>query len=98
MLDYGTLSKIVEKAAKSALGRESVVRVFTEPGSDAEGQDALRITLVVTPSAVETIDGDALLDNILKIHDALWERGEQRTPMVSYATEEELAEIDDTEP
>jgi len=98
MLDYAELSKIVEKAAKSALGRRSVVRVFTEPGSDAEGQDALRITLVVTPSAVETIDGDALLDNILKIHVALWERGEQRTPMVSYATEEELAEIDDSEP
>ncbi len=52
MLDYAKTSQVVEKAARSALGKKNVVRVFTESGADAEGHDALRITIVVTPDAV----------------------------------------------
>lgn len=96
-MDYGDVSKVVEKAAKSALGRKNVVRVFTEPSSDAEGRDALRITIVLVPGAVDRAEGDALLNNLLKIHDSLYELGEQRTPIVGYATEEELAEIGNPE-
>jgi len=97
MLDYDEISRVVEKAARPALGRKNVVCVFTEPGSDAEGKDALRITIVVTSDAVETLEGDALLKNLLNVHEALWQQGEERTPMVGYATEEELAESGDTE-
>lgn len=97
MLDYGDVGKLVEKVAKPALGRENVVRVFTEPGGDAEGMDGLRITIVMTPEAVEKIDGDTLLDNVLNVHEALERHGEERTPMIGYATGDELAEIGDTE-
>jgi hypothetical protein len=98
MLDYAKTSEVAEKAAKSALGKKNVVRVFTEPGSDAEGRDALRITIVVTPDAVKTLEGDALLRNLLSIREGLWKQGEERTSIVSYATEEELAESDHPEP
>ena len=91
------VSRIVEKAAKHALGKKLVDRVFAEPGMDAEGHNAVRITIVVKPDAVDKIDGDLLLDNLLEIHDALRERGEERTPIVGYATEAELAESDDSE-
>ncbi len=91
------MRKIVETSAKRILGKENVVRVFTEPGTDSEGKDAMRITIVITPEAVTRIKGDALLDNLLEIHNRLSEAGEDRTPMVGYATEEELAEIDDPE-
>jgi hypothetical protein len=95
MLDYAEISRIVESEAKPSLGKSNVVRVFTEPGTDADGQDALRITIVVAPEAVATIDGDTLLDNLLDIHDRLKEAGEERTPMVGYATEDELADSGD---
>jgi hypothetical protein len=95
MLDYAEISRIVEKEAKPSLGKANVVRAFTEPGTDADGHDALRITIVITPEAIPTIDGDALLDNLLNIHDRLKQAGEERTPMVGYATEEELADSGD---
>jgi hypothetical protein len=97
MLDYQEISQLVETSAKPILGQENVLRVFTEPGSDSEGKDAVRITIVITPDAVTSIKGDALLDNLLEIHNRLSEAGEARTPIVGYATEDELAEIDDPE-
>jgi hypothetical protein len=97
MLDYDEVSGIVEKTARSSFGKKNVVRVFSEPGIDSEGEDAVRITIVLTPDAGDKIDGDALLNNLLKVHDGLQQRGEERTPMVGYATEEELAEIGDPE-
>jgi hypothetical protein len=97
VLPYDEVSRIVEKTAKASFGKNNVVRAFTESGIDSEGEEALRITIVVTPDAVEKIDGDELLNNLLTIHDGLRQRGEERTPMVGYATEEELAEIGDSE-
>jgi hypothetical protein len=97
MLNYDEISRLVEKTARTALGKKNVVRVFTRPGIDVEGKDALRITIVVTPDAVDNIDGDALLDNLLKVHEDFEHLGEERTPIVGYATEEELAEIGDPE-
>ena len=90
MLDCAEASQVAERAAKSVLGKKNVVRVFTEPGTDAEGGDALRITIVVTADAVRNLEGDTLLKNLLDLREALWKQGEERTPMVSYATEEEL--------
>jgi hypothetical protein len=97
MLDDARTIRIIEEIAKSKLGRDNIVRVFTKPGVDSEGKDAVRITIVITPDAVTRIKGDALLDNLLEIHNRLSEAGEARTPIVGYATEEELAEIDDPE-
>jgi hypothetical protein len=97
MLDYAETSRVAEQAAKIALGKKKVVRVFTEPGTDAEGHDALRITIVLTPDAVESLDGDALLKNLLDLREGLWKQGEERAPIVSYATEEELSEVGDPE-
>ncbi|HWB49042.1 MAG TPA: hypothetical protein VG651_08020 [Stellaceae bacterium] len=97
MLDYMEASQVAEKTARSAFGKKHVVRVFAEPGTDAEGHDALRITIVLTPDAVENLEGDALLKNLLDLREGLWQQGEERTPIVGYATEEELAQSGDTE-
>jgi hypothetical protein len=97
MLDYLQISELIEDTANSKLGQGNVVRVMTEPGIDSEGQDALRITIVIAEGAVDRIKDDALLDNLLEIHDRLQEQAEIRTPMVGYATEQELAESGDAE-
>ena len=45
----------------------------------------------------ETKDAILLLINLLDLREGLWSQGEERTPIVSYATEEELAERGDPE-
>jgi hypothetical protein len=97
MLDDAQTTQMLEVIAKSKLGRENVVRVFTEPWSDLDGKDALRITIVITPGAVDRIKGDDLVDNLVDIRTRLYEAHDERTPFVTYATEEELAVGDDPE-
>jgi hypothetical protein len=97
MLDDAQAVRMIEEIAKAKLGPENVVRVFTEPDHDWTGQAALRITIVITPGAIERISGDALVDNSYAIHTAFYEAQDERLPHVHYATEEELAAGDDPE-
>ena len=46
----------------------------------------------------DAISGDAVLDNLVQIHERLRVKGEERLPIVHFATEEELLESDDSEP
>ena len=94
MLDYPEINEIMQRVAKSTLGRKNVVRTLTEPWSDSDGKDALRITIVFTEGAVDRIKGDALTDHLVEIHNQLYQMQDERTPIVEYATEEELAAVD----
>jgi hypothetical protein len=38
-----------------------------------------------------------VLDNLVEIHNRLWEEGEERLPFVEFTTEEERVESDDPE-
>jgi hypothetical protein len=61
---------------------------------DSEGRDAVRITIVLDAAAAASMKskGDAVLDTLVEIKEALRERGEERFPIVEYATQEELNE------
>lgn len=84
--------------ARKNFGAENVVRTMVEPTVDLDGDDAWRVLIVLQPNAMDKIDGEAVLDNMIEIHNRLWERGEEeRLPFVEFATEEELAEVDDPE-
>lgn len=95
MLKHPQIAKIASAVAKTTLKPKNVIRVMSEPMVDSEGEDALRITIVIQPDAVDRITGDALLDTLVRIQDQLREAGEERFPIVEYATEEELAHVDD---
>jgi hypothetical protein len=97
MLDDAQTIRMIEETAKSKLGRDNVERVFAEPGGDWTGKDALRITIVIAPGAVERIKGDDLVDNLLALHTLFHEAQDDRIPIVHYATEEELAAGDEPE-
>jgi hypothetical protein len=84
--------------AKKNFGAENVVRTIVEPMVDLDGDEAWRVIIVVDPKLADRIDGDAVLDNLIQIHNRLWEKGEEdRLPFVEFTTEEELAESDDPE-
>jgi hypothetical protein len=102
MRSAGLQPKDVEReavdVARKNFGRERVTRAIVEPMVDLDGDDAWRVTIVLTDdAAVDTITGDEVLDNLVQIHERLRERGDERLPFVHFATEDELAEGDDTE-
>ena len=56
----------------------------------------MRITIVIRPGAAAKIKGDAALDTLVQIQDRLRAAGEERFPIVEYATKEELEEGGDS--
>jgi hypothetical protein len=94
MLDLERVTQISTEIARANLGSQNVVRVESEPTTDSDGQEALNLLIVIAPGIVETIGGDAILDTLVQIIDRLQEAGDDRFPIIEYATEEELADID----
>jgi len=91
------INEIAKNVAIANLKARNVDRVFSEPTIDSRGEDALRITIVIKPGVVTKIKGDALLDTLVQLHNELQKAGENRLPIVEYATQEELEQSDDPE-
>jgi hypothetical protein len=94
MLDLEKVTQISTEVAKANFGLQNVVRVESEPATDSAGQEALNLLIVIAPGVMEAIDGDEILDTLVQIVDRLQEAGDDRFPIIEYATEEELADID----
>jgi hypothetical protein len=94
MLQGDEIANIANAAATATLGRQRFVTVMHAPTTDSMGSDALHITIVLTPGSTEAITGDLALNTLVEIRERLREAGEERLPIVEYATEEELAESD----
>jgi hypothetical protein len=98
MLELSKVNEVVNKAASATLKRQAgVQRVFSEPASDSEGHEALRITIVLKRGSADKISGDMALDTLVRIEKALREAREDRFPIIDYVTEEELESSDDAE-
>lgn len=96
MLAQNQIIKIANDVAMANLTSSSVSRVISEPTVNSEGRDALKIIIVINPGAAAKIKGDAALDTLVQIQDRLREAGEERFPIVEYATKEELEEGGDS--
>jgi hypothetical protein len=94
MLDMEKVAQISTEVAKANFGRENVVRVESEPTADSQGEEALNLLIVMAPSVEGSIDGEAVLNTLVQIVDRLQQAGDERFPIIEYATEEELADFD----
>jgi hypothetical protein len=94
MLDLKKVDRIVTAAARKALGKE-FVRAESELTADSRGEDALRVLLVIESGAADRITGATAVDTLVGVQDALEKAGEERLPIIEYATEQELAEVDE---
>ena len=93
MLSQNEIDDIAKQVATANLSSTMVSSAISAPGFDSEGHDALRITIVLTPaSSTAAIDGDKLLDTLVQIQEQLRKRGEERLPIIEYATTKELEE------
>jgi hypothetical protein len=96
MLDRTRVNQIVRAVATANLSSAVFSNVISEPTTDSEGRDALRITIVIEPDVVDRIGGDAVLNTLVEIQDNLRKAGDERFPIVEYATEQELQDSGDS--
>ena len=95
MLDENWIKNIVAAAVAANLSSQAVLSVTTGSTTDFRGEPALKITIVLTPSSTASISGEAALATLSDIQQNLEDAGEERFPIVGYATEEELKEASD---
>jgi|SRR4051794_36450415 hypothetical protein len=91
MLEAQKITDIVTEVAAAKLSSANFERAESEEATDSEGHDALRIMIVLKPGVAERLNGDTVLDTLVQIQRRLAAAGEDRLPIVEYATEEELA-------
>jgi len=91
LLELSQIDEIAGKAASSILKKGGVSRVSSKPTLDSDGKEALEVTVILNNDRSAEVTGDLALDTIVKIGRNLSQSGEERFPIVRFATEEELA-------
>jgi len=97
MLDTQKITQIATAEAGKNFASASLERVITETGTDSEGKELLRIILILKPESVKNVTGNQTLDVLVGIQQKLQAEGEERFPIVEYATEQELVIEQDQE-
>ena len=83
---------LIEQAFAAELGPENVLEVAYGPTVDSQGRDALEIKVVIAPEAISEMKVGASLHALVRLQKRLHEMGDDRTPIVRYATKAELAQ------
>lgn len=96
MLSQDKITQIVHRVAAANLGPAVVDDVLSGGTTDSEGRDALRITVVIKPGSADKLKGDNVLDTLVQVQQELRDAGEERFPIVEYATQEELQDSGDS--
>lgn len=97
MLGTNEISRIVTHAVEANTAPNSVRRVLTEPTATFDGEDAVGITIVLTPEAVDKLASGDPGDVFIRVWNALRAAGDHRFPILDYATEAELEHVGDSE-
>jgi hypothetical protein len=95
MIELARVDEIAGKAAAATLN--NISRVFSSPIVDLDGKDALSVTVVLKSGTAGKVKGNAAFDTIVRIGQDLNLAGDERLAVVHFATEDELAAIDDSE-
>lgn len=97
MLDTPKILQITREVVNANLSRWAAVSgVSAAPFVNSEGHDALRITVVLRPFGDGEIEGDATLDTLVEIREKLQQAGEERFPLLEYASEAETNDSGDS--
>jgi outer membrane protein assembly factor BamA len=96
MLDDRKINQIAKRVATANLSSQNFTSVTSSSTTDSAGNEALQITIVIKPGAESKITGDAALKTLVQMQDKLRRAGEDRFPIIEYATKKELAESGDS--
>lgn len=97
VLDTGKVARIARDVVRAQVPKPILERVITEPAVDSQGKDALRITLVIKPQAVRKLTGKQAIGVLVGIQQKFEAEGDERFPIIEYATEQELVAGNDEE-
>ena len=95
MLATPELQRIARAIVNKRLPAIAVDDVTAESMTSSDGEAALRITLVLAPEAADAISGDEAVKLLVDIRDSLAREGEERFPIVEYATADDVPGDDD---
>ena len=85
------INRIAKEAASAVYGPAAISRVWSKPVADSDGEDALSVNIVIARGQYEgTRRPGAASEALSRIDSSLRDHGEERFPILSYATEEEL--------
>jgi hypothetical protein len=98
MLDDAHIAEIARQVGREKLSPRWFQDVMVEPAVDSLGNDAVRLTMVIAPSAVKRVKGDDVIGLLVELRKRLDAAGEERVPLIGYATRDELAASIDSEP
>lgn len=90
MLEALELQRLARKIVLKRLPSVHLDDVLTEGMTISDGEEGLRITLVLTPESVDSISGNDALKLLIDIRNGLLREGEERFPIVEYATADDL--------
>lgn len=90
MLEAFELQNLAKTIVRKRLPSVQLDDVQTESMTGSDGEAVLRITLILTPASVDAISGDDALKLLVDIRDGLSREGEERFPIVEYATADDL--------
>ncbi len=90
MLEAPELQRIARSIVERRIPSVTLESIRAEPFTSSEGEAALRITLVITPETVDSITGEDALKLLVELHDDLLREGEERIPIVEYATADDV--------
>jgi hypothetical protein len=97
MLDNARIAEIAGEVGREKLSPRWFEDVIVEPATDSLGNDAVRLTIVIAPAAVKRLKGEAVLGLLVELRKRLDAAGEERVPILGYATRDELAASVDSE-
>lgn len=95
MLEDPQVQKLMRQALAEVLPYPGGIEVLSEAMVDFDGRDVLRITLVLSEQTAKSIAGDQAMKLITEIRDSLLREGDERFPLIYYATPEDLLHADD---
>jgi len=92
MLDIDRITEIARNVYRQKLGPKRVEDVKVKATIDSQGDEALRVIVVIVPSALKYLRrGEEVSAARFEFGEQLERAGEGRFPIVEYATREELA-------
>jgi len=97
MLDHTAIADIAYKIASAKFKPIRIEKVLVEPTSDMDGRDAIELTVILAPVTVARLKnkGDAAAGTLVSILDHLQGAGDDRFPIIRYATRAELESVGD---
>jgi len=98
MLDNARIAEIAREVGREKLSPRWFEDIIVEPAADSLGNDAVRLTMVIAPGAVKGLKGDDVVGLLVELRKRLDAAGEERIPLLGYATRDELAASVDSEP